>query len=81
MKSGSLATNPNKLKLIEMIAKKEQGIEEISKKTRIPVNTAKALLEELMNEGLILKEGNVYKLTEKGEKAIKEIKNVGGKGR
>jgi len=81
MKSGSIATNPNKMKLIQMIAKKEQSLENLAKKTRIPIGTARDLLEELVSEGLVLKDGEVYKLSEKGKKAVKEIGDVGGKGR
>jgi predicted transcriptional regulator len=73
MEYGSIATNPNKMKLIQIIAKKEQNLKNLAKKIRMPVQTAKSLLEELMEEGLIIKEGEVYKLSEKGEKAIKEI--------
>lgn len=80
MELGSLATNPNKLRLIEIVAKKNQKIEEIAKKTRIPVQIVRILLEELVNEGFVSKEGEVYRISKNGVKAIKEIgENAGGK--
>ncbi|MFN3384780.1 MAG: winged helix-turn-helix domain-containing protein [Archaeoglobaceae archaeon] len=82
MEIGSLATNPNKVRLIEIIAKKEQKIEEIAKRARIPTQTVQSLLNELVDGGFVLKDGEVYKVSGKGIRAIKEIKeDVGGKRR
>ncbi|MEM0203800.1 MAG: winged helix-turn-helix domain-containing protein [Archaeoglobaceae archaeon] len=80
MDIGSLATNPNKVKLIETIAKKGQKIEEIAKRTRIPAQTVQNLLSELVDEGFVSKDGEIYRISEKGLKAIKEIReDAGGK--
>ncbi|MCS7119411.1 MAG: winged helix-turn-helix domain-containing protein [Archaeoglobaceae archaeon] len=74
MKAGSLASNQNKIKLIEIIAKKELNAGEIAKKARIPLRMTLSLMDELLNEGLVLRNGDFYKISKKGEKAIKEIR-------
>lgn len=82
MELGSIATNPNKVRLLEVIAKKEQRIEEVAKKARIPIQTVNSLLSELVEDGLVLREGEVYRISEKGLKAIREIReDAGGKRR
>ncbi len=82
MDIGSLVTNPNMVRLIEVIAKRGKRIEEIAKKTRIPPQTVEGLLKELIDGGFVLKDGEVYKVSEKGIKAIKEIReDAGGKRR
>lgn len=82
MEVGSLASNPNKIRLVEIIAKKDQKIDEIAKKVRIPSQTLKNLLNELLNDGLVSREGEVYRISEKGIRAIKEIReDAGGKRR
>ncbi|MDI9611313.1 MAG: winged helix-turn-helix domain-containing protein [Archaeoglobaceae archaeon] len=82
MKLGSLASNPNKLRVMEILLKGETSKEGIAKKIRLPDSTIDSILKELTAEGLASTTGNVYKITEEGKKALKSLKgDVGGKRR
>lgn len=82
MKIGSIASNPNKLRLMEVLQKGETTKEGIAKKTRLPLSTLEGILSELIQEGLVLTIDGNYRLTEEGEKTLKSMKeDVGGKRR
>lgn len=80
MKIGSIASNPNKLRLMEVLQKGEMTKEGIAKKMRLPLNTLEHILSEMIEEGFVSTTGNNYRLTEEGEKTLKSMKeDVGGK--
>ncbi|MEM2727018.1 MAG: winged helix-turn-helix domain-containing protein [Archaeoglobaceae archaeon] len=80
MNIGSIASNPNKLRVMEVLLKGEVNKEVIYKKMRLPASTIEGILNELMAEGFIALSGNVYKITEEGKKALKSLKeDAGGK--
>lgn len=81
MKLGSLASNPNKLRLMEILLKGEASKGEISKKMRVPEGNVEGILSELLSEGLISLTGNVYRITEEGKKALKSLKGDVGRKR
>ncbi len=74
MKAGSIASNPNKLRIMKILAKKSLNLHEITKATRLPDVSAKGLIEELVNEGFVEESNGVYKATEEGIKALKALK-------
>ncbi|MCS7143491.1 MAG: winged helix-turn-helix domain-containing protein [Archaeoglobaceae archaeon] len=79
MKIGSIASNPNKLRLMEVLLKGETNKERIARKMRLPENTIESVLNDLIAEGFVTFSGNVYKITEDGKKALKSLKeDVGG---
>jgi len=69
MKEGWLASNPNKVRLLELILKGAIEREEIAKKVRLPRPTIDSLMNELISDGFVKLNGNVYEITEEGEKA------------
>lgn len=82
MKIGSLASNPNKLRVLEFLLKGDMNKEGIAKKIRIQKNTIDSILSELVAEGFVTLSGSVYKITEEGKKALKSLKeDAGGKRR
>ncbi len=74
MKAGSIASNPGKLKIMNLLAKKELDAGRIAKNTRIPLNIVKGLLDELEKDGLVEQEEGSYRATEEGIKALKSLK-------
>ncbi|AAB89453.1 MULTISPECIES: DUF2250 domain-containing protein [Archaeoglobus] len=74
MKAGSIASSPGKLKIMNLLAKKELDAGRIAKSTRIPLNIVKWLLDELEKDGLVEQEAGSYKATEEGIKALKALK-------
>lgn len=82
MKLGSLASNPNKIRLMEILLKGESEKEEIAKKMRLPPKTVETILSELVSEGFVKISESGYKITEEGERALKSLKeDAGGKRR
>jgi predicted transcriptional regulator len=82
MKAGSLASNPNKSRLMEVLLKGEMNGDELLRKIRLPQKTVESLLSELLSEGFVTLSGNVYRITEDGKKALKSLKeDAGGKRR
>lgn len=82
MKAGSLASNPNKPRLMEVLLKGEMNEEELLRKTRLPAKTIESLLRELIEEGFVIRSGNAYKITEEGKRALKSLReDAGGKRR
>lgn len=80
MKVGSLASNPNKIRILTLLARKSIKKEEIAKKSRLPLQTVENLLLELTAENFICKEGELYGITENGEKALRTLhEDTGGK--
>ncbi len=74
MKAGSIASNPNKIKIMNLLVKKELSIDRIVKATRLPVRSVKSLVEELIKEGFVEEKEGIYSATEEGKKALKSLK-------
>jgi len=74
MKAGSIASNPNKLKIMNLLAKKELNIERIVKVTRMPETSVRSLIEELLKEGFLREKDGMYAVTEDGKKALRTLK-------
>ncbi|MBO8179632.1 MAG: hypothetical protein H0Z19_04015 [Archaeoglobus sp.] len=74
MKAGSLASNPNKLKIMNLLIKRELTKEKIVKSTRMPGNLVNGLLDELVKDGFVEEKEGVYSATEEGKKALKSLK-------
>ncbi len=73
---GHLTSNPNKLRIVDLLKSKEVNEETIAKSTRIPTKMLKKLLEELRDDGIIEEKDGVYKLTELGFSVVKDLKGV-----
>ena len=74
---GCITSNPNKIKVLEILRKKE-GINErtISKFTRIPVTMLKRAIKELKKDGVVEeKDGGLY-LTEVGVDVLVSLKRI-----
>mgnify|MGYP002331874987 CR=1 FL=1 len=74
MKAGSIASNPNKLRIMNLLVKKELNVDRIVKSTRLPPNLIKGLIEELLKEGFIEEKEGFYFATDEGKKALKTLK-------
>ncbi|WP_202318692.1 winged helix-turn-helix domain-containing protein [Archaeoglobus neptunius] len=74
MKAGSIASNPSKLKIMNLLVKKGLSKEKIVKSTRIPENLVNGILDELMKDGFVAEKDGVYSATEEGKKALKSLK-------
>jgi len=74
MKAGSIASNPTKLRIMKILAKKDLDLHGISKATRLPEIPVKGIMDELVKDGFVKDEGGVYRITEEGIKALKTLK-------
>jgi len=74
MKAGSIASNPNKLRIMNLLIKKELNVDGIAKSTRLPPNLVKGLVGELLKEGFIGEKEGLYFATDEGKKAMKTLK-------
>jgi len=71
---GFVKANVHRFKILEFLKKENAGIEKISKKLRIRKNDVEKTLKELEDKNLIFREKSIYKITDRGEKVIKEAK-------
>jgi len=74
---GHITSNPNKIKVLEILRRKE-GVNEktVSKFTRIPVIMLKGTIEELKKDGVIEeRDGGLY-LTELGIEVLTSLKGI-----
>jgi len=74
MNAGSIASNPTKLKILNLLAKKELELDKMAKNIRIPLKVMKGLVEELERDGFVERVDKVCRITEKGIKALKSLK-------
>lgn len=74
MKAGSIASNPNKLKIMNLLAKKDLSLERIVKATRLPQISVKSIMDELVKDGFVEEKDGIYSATEEGKKALKTLK-------
>ncbi len=74
MKLGSIASNPNKLRIMNLLAKKEMSLERIVKAVRMPRNAVEAIMSELIKDGFVEESNGVYAITESGMKALKNLR-------
>jgi len=71
---GFIKANVHRFKILEFLKREDANVEKISKKLRIRKNDVEKTLKELEDKNLISKEKSIYKITDKGEKVIKEAK-------
>ncbi len=74
MKLGSLASNPNKLRVMNLLLKKSLELNAIAKAIRLPKNALKSIIDELITEGFIEEEGGYYKITDLGKRTLKSLR-------
>lgn len=74
MKVGSIASNPNKLRIMNLLLKKDMPVKSIAKAVRMPEVALKTLLNELVKDGFVEEKEGVYRITSEGEKALKSLK-------
>ena len=73
---GHLTSNPNKVRVVDLLKSREANIKEISKSTRIPTKMLDRLLKELINDGIVEEKDEIYRLTELGFEVLKNLKGV-----
>lgn len=73
---GHLTSNPNKIRIVDLLKSKEVSKKSISKSTRIPLKMLEKLLSELVSDGIIEEKDGVYRLTDLGFDVIKNLKGV-----
>ncbi len=74
MKIGSIASNPNKIRIMNLLLKKEMSLKQIAKSTRMPEISLKTIIDELVKDGFVESTDKGYIITESGKKALKSIK-------
>ncbi len=74
MKAGSIASNPTKLRIMKILAKKSTDLHGIARATRLPEVSVRGVLDELVKDGFVRDEEGVYTITEEGIKALKVLK-------
>jgi predicted transcriptional regulator len=74
---GHITSNPNKIKVLEILKRKEGADEKVvSKFTRIPVAMLKKTIDELKNDGVIEeRDGGLY-LTDLGAEVLTSLKGI-----
>ncbi len=74
---GHITSNPNKIKVLEILKRKE-GVNEktVSKFTRIPVAMLKGTIEELKKDGIIEERDEGLYLTELGIEVLTSLKAI-----
>ena len=73
---GHLTSNPNKIRIVEVLKSKEVSKEAIAKSTRIPLKMLERILNELIKDGIVEEKDGIYKLTELGFSVIKDLKGI-----
>lgn len=74
---GHLASNPNKIKVLEVLkSKKEVEIRAVSKFSRIPEKILNVVVSELKNDKIVEEEEGKLRLTDKGLELFKKIKSI-----
>ena len=74
MKAGAEASNPNKLRILNVLMKKELSAKAISKSVRMPEVAVTSLINELVRDGFVEEIEGVYRITEDGKKALRELR-------
>ena len=73
-KIGSAISNPNKIKILEILMKRDADLSRISKLMRMPEISTSKLVKDLVDNGFVLESEGVFKITEEGKKALKSLK-------
>lgn len=74
---GHITSNPNKLKILEVLhRKKEADLKAIAKSTRVPEKILTTVVDELKEDEVIQETGDKLTLTEKGTKILTDIKSI-----
>jgi predicted transcriptional regulator len=75
---GHVTSNSNKVKIIEILNRKESDPKTISKYMRTPDRVVKGLLDELEKDGIVEATENIYRLTDLGKQIFGEVKGIRG---
>ncbi|RLI84370.1 hypothetical protein DRP07_01330 [Archaeoglobales archaeon] len=75
---GHVTSNSNKVKIIEILHRKESNSKAISKSMRVPDRVVKGLLDELVEDGIVEANEGIYKLTDLGKQIFGEVKGIRG---
>jgi len=74
---GHITSNPNKVKILELLKNKDGIIEsDVPKYSRIPSIIALNIIKELKNDGVIKESRGKLVLSELGGEILKEIKGI-----
>lgn len=74
---GHITSNPNKLKILEVLnRKKEASLKAIAKSTRIPEKILVTVVDELKQDEVIEEKEDKLALTDKGTKILTDIKSI-----
>ncbi|RLI85178.1 MAG: hypothetical protein DRO98_07410 [Archaeoglobales archaeon] len=73
---GHITSNPNKIKVLEVLNKKNSDVKALSKATRIPPKMLERIIKELKADGVIEEKNGQLRITEKGFKAITSLRGV-----
>jgi predicted transcriptional regulator len=73
---GRITSNPNKIKVLEIIKRAEVDEKTISKFTRVPEKVLRKVIEELKSDGIIEEKNEELCLTELGHKILAGVKGI-----
>jgi predicted transcriptional regulator len=74
MKAGAAASNPNKLRILNVLMKRELSVKAISKSVRMPEIAVTSLINELVKDGFVEESEGVFRITEEGKKALRDLR-------
>ncbi len=74
VKIGSAISNPNKIRLLEILMKREIEVSRAAKLMRMPEISVSKLVEELMSDGLVSEKEGLLSITDDGKKVLKSLK-------
>jgi len=74
---GYVSGNPARIKILNLISSRRGGltVDRVRKTVRLPQATVKNTLDEMDERGLLELSGDVYKVTELGEKVSRELQS------
>ncbi|MBO8182589.1 MAG: hypothetical protein H0Z28_07325 [Archaeoglobus sp.] len=73
---GHVTSNSNKVKIIEILHRKQSNPKNISKNMRVPERVVKGLLDELAADGIVEEHESEFKLTDLGKQIFAEVKGI-----
>jgi|Deesub1362A_J573_1020465.scaffolds.fasta_scaffold00104_45 predicted transcriptional regulator len=73
---GHIASNNNKIKVLDILKSREGDLNLISKHSRIPEKVLSRIMNELVNDGVVDNRDGIYILTELGKEIINDVKGI-----
>ena len=73
---GHVTSNSNKVKIIEILHRKQSNPKTISKNMRMPERVVKGLLDELIADGIVEESEGNFRLTDLGKQIFGEVKGI-----